>query len=285
MDDLVSRLLRRGIEDLEDYVPGRSVAEVQAEFDMAVVEKMASNENPLGPSPLAPRRRGRPRCPGRISPLSGWKRRGPQSRPGGAVRAEAGELLRRERGRRCPAQPGARLRQRGGGVRHPVALLSSLHDRDAGHGRVPVYSPLRDHSIDLGDVRSRVTDRTKLVFLCNPNNPTGTLFSRTEFEAFLGDLPETVVVVLDEAYADFVEGRRSPPPGARPTSSGRGLDRGRSDVLEGLRTGGPSRRVRHRMPGVDPRASQNEGPVQRFRPRAGGGPGRPRRLRRSTGDR
>ncbi|MFQ5693390.1 MAG: histidinol-phosphate transaminase, partial [Nitrospinota bacterium] len=72
-------------------------------------------------------------------------------------------------------------------------------------GGVPVYSPLRQYRIDLADVRARVTERTKLVFLCNPNNPTGTALARTEFEAFLRALPRPLIIVLDEAYLDFVE--------------------------------------------------------------------------------
>ena len=209
MDDPVSRLLRRGIEDLEDYVPGRSVEEVRAEFGLDAVEKMASNENPLGPSPLAVEAARNALDGSHLYPdgNAGDLKSALAERFG--LRPEnffvgngADDVLHNlarafvNEGEECVI-PSPSF--------HPYTTVTRVM------GGVPVYSPLRDHSIDLGDVRSRVTDRTKLVFLCNPNNPTGTLFSRTEFEDFLGGLPETAVVVLDEAYADFVEGRRSPP--------------------------------------------------------------------------
>ncbi len=57
----------------------------------------------------------------------------------------------------------------------------------------------------LAAIRAAVTDRTRLIFLDNPNNPTGTLIDRASFVRFLRDLPETVIVVVDEAYVDFVD--------------------------------------------------------------------------------
>jgi histidinol-phosphate aminotransferase len=58
---------------------------------------------------------------------------------------------------------------------------------------------------DLSAMRAQINERTRLVFIANPNNPTGTTVSRADFEAFLDDLPDHVVVVLDEAYAEYVE--------------------------------------------------------------------------------
>ncbi|MEP6598341.1 MAG: pyridoxal phosphate-dependent aminotransferase [Actinomycetota bacterium] len=67
---------------------------------------------------------------------------------------------------------------------------------------VPV--PLRDHVHDLTAMADSVTDRTRLIFLCNPNNPTGTAVRRGELAAFLQAVPADVVVALDEAYREFV---------------------------------------------------------------------------------
>jgi histidinol-phosphate aminotransferase len=72
-------------------------------------------------------------------------------------------------------------------------------------GAAPVFVALNDKlAIDLEALRDRVTSRTRLVFLCNPNNPTGTVIGADALEAFLRDLPPTVTVVLDEAYVEFV---------------------------------------------------------------------------------
>lgn len=67
-----------------------------------------------------------------------------------------------------------------------------------------VEVPLRDFKVDLQGVAKAVTERTRLVFLDNPNNPTGTVFNREEFGEFLARIPERVVVVVDEAYGEFV---------------------------------------------------------------------------------
>jgi histidinol-phosphate aminotransferase len=67
-----------------------------------------------------------------------------------------------------------------------------------------VIVPLRDFKIDLRDMATKVSAKTKLIFLSNPNNPTGTIFTRSAFDDFLASLPSHVVVVVDEAYGEYV---------------------------------------------------------------------------------
>jgi len=74
--------------------------------------------------------------------------------------------------------------------------------RLAGAEEVPV--PLRDETHDLEAIAAAVTDRTRLIFVCNPNNPTGTVVRRGDLEAFLGEVPPDCLVVLDEAYREYV---------------------------------------------------------------------------------
>ncbi len=64
--------------------------------------------------------------------------------------------------------------------------------------------PVKDFKTDLDAIAEAVTERTKIIWLCNPNNPTGSIFTQKELEAFLAKIPENILVVLDEAYADFV---------------------------------------------------------------------------------
>ncbi len=74
-------------------------------------------------------------------------------------------------------------------------------------GAVPVAVPLTtDHRHDFDAMAAAVTDRTRLIFVCNPNNPTGTISTAAELEAFLDRVPGDVVVALDEAYIEFVDG-------------------------------------------------------------------------------
>ena len=74
--------------------------------------------------------------------------------------------------------------------------------RSAGARLVEV--PLRDLSIDLEGFERNITSKTRMVFVCNPNNPTGTVVTKSAFESFLSNIPSNIVVVMDEAYAEFV---------------------------------------------------------------------------------
>jgi histidinol-phosphate aminotransferase len=71
-------------------------------------------------------------------------------------------------------------------------------------GASAIQVPLRDHVHDLGAMADSITGKTRLVFVCNPNNPTGTAVGRDELVAFLNRVPEDVVIALDEAYREFV---------------------------------------------------------------------------------
>ena len=67
-----------------------------------------------------------------------------------------------------------------------------------------VKLPLKNFANDLAAVAESITEKTKLIFLCNPNNPTGCINTRAELEKFLSKVPEDVIVILDEAYIDYV---------------------------------------------------------------------------------
>jgi histidinol-phosphate aminotransferase len=77
-------------------------------------------------------------------------------------------------------------------------------------GAVPVHVPLKSLTLDLEGFLGKVNSNTRMVFVCNPNNPTGTVIPKAEFEKFLDALPPRVVVVLDEAYIEFVRDPDSP---------------------------------------------------------------------------
>lgn len=72
-------------------------------------------------------------------------------------------------------------------------------------GATKVAIPLKDEAVDLDAIAAAITDHTKLIFLCNPNNPTGTVFSGDQFDAFMKHVPADVVVALDEAYIEFAD--------------------------------------------------------------------------------
>jgi len=71
-------------------------------------------------------------------------------------------------------------------------------------GATAVQVPLKDDTHDLTAMAAAITDRTRLIFVCNPNNPTGTVVRRAELEAFLDQVPDDCLVVLDEAYREYI---------------------------------------------------------------------------------
>jgi histidinol-phosphate aminotransferase len=93
----------------------------------------------------------------------------------------------------------------GGEVVHgwPSFEMYPLLIRNAGGTAIPV--PLKDFTHDPGAMAAAVTERTKVVVLCNPNNPTGTTLGEAEFKEFLDRLPSDVLVLVDEAYLDFAD--------------------------------------------------------------------------------
>ncbi|TDT29973.1 histidinol-phosphate transaminase [Naumannella halotolerans] len=85
---------------------------------------------------------------------------------------------------------------------YPISVLS--------HGATPVQVPLGPGwTHDLEAMRAAVTERTKVVMVCTPNNPTGTVISQAALEAFIDDLPDNVLIMVDEAYAEFVTDDRA----------------------------------------------------------------------------
>ena len=199
----IDKLARKGILDLEAYVPGKSIEEVEKEYRVKRWIKLASNENLLGPSPKA---------------LA-------------AIRKEMPNLLFYPEGP-CPVLRQALARKFSipeemvvitNGADNLIQMIASAFVDEGdevvmAHPTFPVYDnstrimggkvvkvPLRDFTHDLPAMLRKVNRKTKLVFVCNPNNPTGTTVSRQMFDDFLLKLPDRVIVCLDEAYGDFVE--------------------------------------------------------------------------------
>ncbi|MGH9775065.1 MAG: histidinol-phosphate transaminase [Candidatus Acidiferrales bacterium] len=190
------------IREISPYVPGKPVEEVERELGMRAI-KLASNENPLGPSPKAIE--------------SAKKALGESNRyPDGG-----GHYLREALSERLEI-PMKNLIL-GGGSTDLIDLVARVllqkgTEGIASEGSFPLYYisiratgaklvevPQRDFVMDLDAIARAVTPRTKIIYLANPNNPTGTIFTSRKFETFLEKLPERVLVVLDEAYFDYVQ--------------------------------------------------------------------------------
>ncbi len=184
------------------YPPGKPLEELEREYGISDSIKLASNENGWGPSPKAVAAieqclRGLHRYPDGSSyylteALAGRLGAGMDEIVLGNGSNEVIEFLVK-----AFVRTGDEVISS-----HPSFLMyQKFVQVRGGHNRVV---PLREMRHDLAAITRTVNEKTRLIFLDNPNNPCGTFFSTREFDDFLAGLPESVIVVLDEAYVDFV---------------------------------------------------------------------------------
>ena len=202
MTDFTHELVPPYIRELAPYVPGKPIEEVERELNMHAI-KLASNENPLGASPLAIAAAQKAlAASNRYPDGSGFYLR---------------EALAKKHG--IPVESIIL----GGGSTELIDLSAriALVPGDCGvtsYGSFPLYYiairatgasfldvPMRDYQFDLEAIARDLPEETKLIFLANPNNPTGTMFSADNLDTFLARVPEHILVVLDEAYYDYVD--------------------------------------------------------------------------------
>ncbi|HUH38187.1 MAG TPA: aminotransferase class I/II-fold pyridoxal phosphate-dependent enzyme, partial [Spongiibacteraceae bacterium] len=196
-----SALAMAGIRGLSPYQAGKPIEELQRELGIAKVIKLASNENPLGPSP-----RVLEACQRALPELHRY----PDSNGFGLKRALADRLgvepamLTLGNGSndvldlvaRAFLGPGrAAVFSQHGFIVYPIATQAC--------GARAIVVPARAWGHDLQAMAAAVTDDTAVVFVANPNNPTGTWVSDAELRAFLAQVPPRVIVVLDEAYIEY----------------------------------------------------------------------------------
>ncbi len=189
------------IDSLVPYPPGKPLEELEREYGIVDSIKLASNENPLGPSPkaVAAMQAVLTRLH-RYPDGSGYYLRRKLSEKFGlpfegiVLGNGSNEII--ELVIRAFVMPGDEVV-----LPAPSFLVYGLVVQTVGARGVPV--PLKDFHIDLAAMASAVTARTRVVFVNNPNNPTGTIVRQSELTSFLDQLPDDVIVVLDEAYLDF----------------------------------------------------------------------------------
>ena len=207
MVDIKSRV-PEWIRTLAPYPPGKPIEELEREYGILGSIKLASNENPLGPSPKAL---------AAITEALGNLHRYPDGNCFYLKRAVAKKL---------GVSPDALIFGNGSNEVIELAVRTFMQRGDEAvmadqafivyrlvmqaAGCVGRIVPLRHFTHDLEAIAEAVTPATRMVFLANPNNPTGTIFFRRQWEDFLAALPPQVIVVMDEAYFEFVEDREYP---------------------------------------------------------------------------
>jgi len=190
------------IRSLIPYEPGKPIEEVEREYGISGSVKLASNENPLGPSPRA---------------LSALRERLPDLHlyPDGDC-----FYLKRALAKKLAVDPESLIFGNGSNEIIELAVRTFLRPGDEAvmaEQAFVVYElivqavggerktvPLKNFTHDLMAIADTITPRTRLVFLANPNNPTGTIYRRSDWEAFLARIPPGVLVIVDEAYFEYV---------------------------------------------------------------------------------
>ncbi len=191
------------VNNLVPYIPGKPVQELERELGIRNAIKLASNENPLGPSPFA---------------MEAIRKALPSVNmyPDGDA-----YYIKHKLAERLEVQPENLIF--GNGSNDVIDIIARTFMKPGDEavmgeyafivfpivtqavGARVVASPMPDLVHNLEDFYSRITSKTRAVFIANPNNPTGTIVRRHELEWFLEMVPEDIVVVIDEAYFEYVD--------------------------------------------------------------------------------
>ena len=198
----------RYVSAIQPYVPGKPVEELERELGIRDSVKLASNENPLGPSPLVLKEI--------INDLTNTKSSLSLNRyPDGN-----GYYLKQALSRRLSVSEDEIILGNGSNELIDIAARTFLQPGDEAvmahpsfvvypmatqaQGATAIQIPLKKYTHDLEAMADAITSSTKIVFIANPNNPTGTMNTKAEFERFMKRIPEGILVVCDEAYCEYV---------------------------------------------------------------------------------
>ncbi len=190
------------IEKLVPYSPGRSAAQIRELYGCEKIVKLASNENPLGSSPTAIARAKESFADVHLYPDGGLTLRNKlaklfEVRLDNVVVGSGSESILANIIRAFLCDDEEVLTAQG--------TFIGLYVLARSRGIKLVTVPLKNYAFDLEAIAAAITPKTKIIYLANPNNPTGTYFSKTEFEKFMSQVPSSALVILDEAYCEYAQ--------------------------------------------------------------------------------
>ncbi|HWY57000.1 MAG TPA: histidinol-phosphate transaminase [Terriglobales bacterium] len=197
-----SQFVPEYVRNLSGYTPGKSLRQAQQESHVNCI-KMASNENPFGPSPIAVKAMQSALAESNFYP----------DNDAGELRQKLAELHKVQPEQIVPTagstallgiiartllSPGLNaITSERSFIVYPIATQAA--------GGQFIQVPMRDDGFDLDAIASAVDQHTRIIYVSNPNNPTGTVVSAQKLDSFLDRMPEHVIVILDEAYYDFAQ--------------------------------------------------------------------------------
>ncbi|HHT51005.1 MAG TPA: histidinol-phosphate transaminase [Eubacteriaceae bacterium] len=198
----MKKVFRKELMDLIPYKPGKPIADVQREYGLDKVYKLASNENPLGCSPKVKN--------AIINALDNIN-----------LYPDGNATLLKEKLSSITGFPTSQILP-SSGLDEMIDQIAKTFINDGEEaimsdhsfvryigttkmmGGVPVIVPMKDGFVfDLDEMLKRINENTKLIWICNPNNPTGTMLSEDQVASFFSKVPEDIIIVYDEAYREF----------------------------------------------------------------------------------
>lgn len=202
-DDMSMSLFRNELASIRPYVPGKPIEEVKKEFGIDEIEKLASNENPLGPSPMAMEAIKKEVDNIHIYPdASAMLLRKEIAKEydlsyDNVVVGNGGEQI---------LSMIAQTFINAGDEAIMAATTFGLYGSSVTHmGGVPIKLPLKNYKHDFEGFIDKITSKTKLIYVCNPNNPVGNIMTKDEITYLVKKVPEDVVIIFDEAYYDYAK--------------------------------------------------------------------------------
>lgn len=203
MKEFIQKQARPEIFNLKPYTPGKPIEEVKRELGLDDIIKMASNENPLGPSPLALEALKESLHTIHFYPDANCFYLKEKLVP--FLGVQYNQLLVGNGSDELLKLLVETFINRGDEVIFASPSFSEYEFTATIMGAKCINVPLCEFKHDLSAMADAITDKTKIIYLCNPNNPTGTAVSRAELDEFMARVPEGVIVLFDEAYFEYVE--------------------------------------------------------------------------------
>ncbi|MDI6784980.1 MAG: histidinol-phosphate transaminase [bacterium] len=194
--------VRKPVIGMEPYYPGKPVEEVKREFGLTDVIKLASNENPLGPSPLAKQAIMNTLDEANLYPDgSGFYLRQKLAQK---FQVSLDEIILGSGSDEIISMLAQTFIEPGDeAVTSETSFVRYQQAVELMDGTMR-YAPMQKYTYDLRALAKLITPKTKLVFIANPNNPTGTMVDKTAVAEFMHAVPPEVLVVFDEAYYEYV---------------------------------------------------------------------------------
>lgn len=194
-------LFRNELSKLQPYVPGKPIEEVQKEYGLTHVVKLASNENQLGPSPKAVEA-----VKNELKNLNVYPDAGAMK-----LRYELAKKYGLDYDNIVVGNGGEQILQiiaqtfiNSGDEAIMAKTTFGIYGNSVSHmGGIPVKLPLKDYKHDFKAFVENINEKTKIIYVCNPNNPIPNIMTKDEINYLVENVPEDVVIVFDEAYYDF----------------------------------------------------------------------------------